>query len=102
MNQQLEIGDLVEVGTLSSFQRHFEQNCLAIVSQCYCRQFGGRHPCGTRELVILGKNGPYRVAWYDDKDLTLIKRGFARPSEWARHWAAFAGGSSPRQFVVNP
>ena len=88
---KFELGDLVEVGKLHPNMGHFDQECLAIVTGSYTDLCGGSKRKGPYQLMILPMG--FAVAWYDEKDLTLIKESYAR---WHHHVAHSAG------LAVNP
>ena len=70
MSQQFFLGDRVRINKLSPMQRHFNQECEAIVMYSYAEQHGSGNTHDF-SLFILPDRG--ESSWYHGKDLTLIE-----------------------------
>ena len=66
-------GDLVQVGEMPIYMRHFTSNCKAIVIGPYAEQYGGNGASSHQQytLHLLPKEG--ESSWYEEDQLTLIE-----------------------------
>ena len=74
MTQKFFAGDLVNVGEMPTFMRHFAGNCKAIVLYTYAEKYGGdardeKYYC----LFVLKKGERGEVAWYMEDQMTFVE-----------------------------
>ena len=74
-DQKFFKGDLVQVGEMPIYMRHFTGNCEAIVLYTYEEQYGRSGATSNKEysLFILKKGDQGEVSWYHEDQLTLIE-----------------------------
>jgi hypothetical protein len=67
--QKFHKGDLVQVGDMPDYMKHFTGNCEAMVIGSYADQYGGNN----RDSYTLHIKGHGEVSWYKERQLTLIE-----------------------------
>lgn len=70
MTQKFFKGDLVHIGQLPVYMRHFTQNCDAIVIATYAEQYGGSGKAHEQYTLYLLQNKS-ESSWYLEDQLTF-------------------------------
>lgn len=76
LNQKFQLGDLVRLTTeIPSFMSHFPGwGELCVYAGSYQDKFGGTCDGDVRCTLLFPDRG--EVSWYNESQLTLVKRGF--------------------------
>ena len=64
-------GDLVHIGNMPNYMRHFDNNCDAIVLYTYAEQYGAHSPRCHHQYGVYLLPDRGECAWYEEDQLTF-------------------------------
>ena len=95
-NQKFHKGDLVQIGAMPDYMRHFQGNCRAIVIGSYADQYGGND----HDSYTLFIEGQGETSWYEENQLTLIEADrLGLLAEWDAEEAAYVKEKSDLDWI---